>query len=202
MPTRTLRGMSGGAIALAALLCACAPRIPQPDPADVQAARQAALGLDIRIRTEILSRIERDEDPIAVYVAYRDTVPAMTREAEQAAGFELSRVALRVRNPTNTPDDWENQQLLGFQFMMEAGFDPETLETSAIVTEEGEDGKKHRVFRWMRPLGTGETCMVCHGDDIEPRILALLSQDFTEDEATGYYANELRGAYSVRKPLD
>ncbi len=188
-------------MALAALLCACAPKEPKPDLADIQAARQAALGLDIRIHTEVLNRLERDEDPVAVYVAYRENVPQMTREAEQAAGFELSRVALRVRNTADTPDDWENKQLLAFQFMTEAGFDPETLETSAMVEEVDEAGKKQRFFRWMRPLGAGETCMVCHGDDIDPKILALLKQDYTEDEATGYYANELLGAYSVRKPL-
>jgi hypothetical protein len=44
--------------------------------------------------------------------------------------------------------------------------------------------------------------MTCHGDAVDPRILAALTRDYPVDEATGYYDLELRGAYSVRKVLD
>ena len=57
-----------------ALLClaACAARPEKPDAMDLQAARQAALGVDVSLRTDILDRLDRNEDPLAVYQAYRD----------------------------------------------------------------------------------------------------------------------------------
>lgn len=193
--------LGAASLAFAFSAPACAPKPEAPDPEMLLSARKAALELDISIRQDVLARLERDEDPLAVYVAYRDTVPAMTRDAASLAGLDLSRVALRVRNAANTADDWELRQLEEFRFLIEAGLDAETLEASAILREEI-DGEQKRVFRWMRPLVTGEACMVCHGDAIDPRILARLTQDFPLDEATGYYDLELRGAWSVRKVLD
>lgn len=191
------------ALSLACLALAACNREPEkPDPELVLAARQAALQLDMTIRRDILARLDRDEDPVAVYMAYRDSVPELTRAAAEASGLDLSRVALRVRNPTNAADDWEFEQLEELAFLAnEAGLDPETLEVSVIVEEEV-DGRPRRVFRWLRPLVAGETCMVCHGDEIAPRLLTLIAQDYPLDEATGYYDLELLGAWSVRKVLD
>jgi hypothetical protein len=189
--------MAAGLSLVALLGAACQKKPPEPSLADVQAARLAALSLDIQLRQDILSRLDRDEDPVAVYVAYRDHVGEMTQAIEARDGLTLSRVALRVRNPTNRPNDWEATQLEKFQASVEMGFDPGELEVAAIVTEDGK-----RVFRWMKPLLAEDACLTCHGDQISPRILALLKQDYAEDDATGYYAFEMLGAYSVSKPLD
>lgn len=196
-----MRVRAVGLLACILATTACAPGPETPDAALLLAARQAALELDTAIRQDVLSRLDRNEDPVAIYVAYRDTVPAMTRDIAARADLDLSRTALRVRNSANTADDWERRQLEEFAFLIEAGLDAETLEASAIEREQI-DGAQKRVFRWMRPLVTGESCMTCHGDAVDPRILALLAQDFPVDEATGYYDLELRGAYAVRKVLD
>ncbi len=81
-------------------------------------------------------------------------------------------------------------------FMLDAGIDPETMEIAEIVTEG--DAK---VFRWMRPVLMKDACLACHGGTIEARVRLLLGQEYPLDEATGYAAGQLGGAYSVRKVL-
>lgn len=182
--------------ALAALAAACAPEIETPSPADMLLARQAGVAFDIRLKMEILDRLERDEDPVAIYLAYRDHVPLYAREIGERLGLEFSRVSARPRNPSNAADDWEAEQLELFNFWREAGLDPLTLEASAIVAE-----GDRQVFRWMRPLVMDEPCMVCHGDNADPHVLTLLAQEYPVDEATGYYETEIGGAYSVSRIL-
>jgi hypothetical protein len=185
-------------LALVALaLGACTPEPETPDPSDLLVARQAALAFDVRLKMEILDRIERDEDPVAVYMSYRDHVPGYAKEISERLGLEFSRVSMRPRNPLNAADDWEREQFTQLEFWRETGRDPTVMESSAIVEEDG-----RKLFRWMRPLTADEPCMVCHGDELDPRLLKLLAQEYPLDEATGYYDTEILGAYSVTKVLE
>ena len=182
-----------GAVALGA----CEPEPETPTPGDLLVARQAALGFDVRYRMEILDRLERDEDPVAVYMSYRDHVPGYAKDISERLGLEFSRISMRPRNPLNAADDWEREQLAQLEFWRETGRDPTGMESSAIVEEDG-----RKLFRWLRPLTADESCMACHGDKLDPRLLKLLAQEYPLDEATGYYETEILGAYSVTKVLD
>jgi len=180
-----------------ALLAACAPQRPVPDAADVLAARQAALAFDSRMKLEILDRLEREEDPVAVYLAYRDHVSGWAKETGDKLGVDFSRTALRTRNPANAPDEWESDQMELFEFSREAGVDPATMEVAEIVTE-----GKQKIFRWIRPLMMGEMCVACHGEEIDARLVTMLSQEYPLDDAVDYLENDIGGAYSVRKVLN
>jgi hypothetical protein len=184
------------ALALVALLPACAPKRETPDAADIRAARQAALTFDQRMSREIIARLDRDEDPVAVYLAYADNVPGWGKALSDAAQIDFSRTALGVRTPADAPDAWERQQMEQMSFMLDTGIDSETLDV-AEVRQEGEE----KVFRWMRPILMTEECLVCHGENIAHRVKLLLGQEYPLDEGTGYSANQLGGAYSVRQVL-
>ena len=190
---RVVGGLVGG---VAIALAACAPEKTNPDPEDIRAARQVALAFDVRRRMEILDRLERQEDPVAIYLAYRDHVPGWAKEIGGKLGVELSRTAPRTRNPTHAPDDWEMRQMELFEFSREAGIDPATMEVSEIVTE-----GKQKVFRWIRPIVMDEMCIACHGENIDPRLVTLLNQEYPLDEGVDYLEGDLGGAYSVSKVL-
>jgi hypothetical protein len=181
---------------IALLAAGCAPRPEQPSADSIRAARQAALQFDQRMTREIISRLQRDEDPVAVWLAYADHVPDWGREISNEVKVEFSRTALGVRNPANEPDEWERQQMEHMSFMLDTGIDPETMDVGEIRLE-GEE----KVFRWMRPILMAEECLVCHGEQIDTRVKLLLGQEYPLDEATGYSANQLGGAYSVRQVL-
>jgi hypothetical protein len=189
----TWRAASWLAMALAA---ACTPEQPKPNAEDIFAARQAALAFDIRMRMEMLDRLEREEDPVAVYLAYRDNVPGWATEIGGKLGIELSRTALRTRNPTNAPDEWEIRQMELFEFSRAAGLDPATMEVAEIVAE-GDS----QVFRWIRPIVVEEMCLACHGEEIDSRLVTLIGQEYPLDEAIDYHETDLGGAYSVSKVL-
>jgi hypothetical protein len=188
-----LRLVAWAGIAFAA---ACSPQPLQPNAEDILAARQAALAFEARMRMEIVQRLEREEDPVAIYLAYRDNVPGWAKEIGGKLGVEMSRTALRVRNPTNAPDDWETRQMELFEFSREAGLDPGTMEVAEIVEENGA-----KVFRWIRPVVMEEGCITCHGEEIDPRLVTLINQEYPLDEAIDYHETELGGAYSVSKAL-
>ena len=190
------RHSRAGWIALALVAAACEPRAERPADADILAARQAALSFDVRLKREILDRMIREEDPVTVCLAYADHVPSWGKEISDAARFDFSRTALDVRNPANAPDDWERRQMETFNFLADSGQDPETFEAAEIVQEGDET-----VFRWLRPMVMGETCMTCHGEAVNVRVKLLLAQEYLLDEGAGYSEGQLGGAYSVRKVL-
>ncbi len=189
-------GASACAWLVALLLTACTPEVEQPAPADIQAARQAALAFDQQLRREITARLERNEDPVAVYMFYADHAPGWSRENSNRFELDFSRTALGVRNPASAPDAWESEQLATFNFLMDSGLDPDTFENAEVV-QEGEE----TVFRWIQPVRMLDTCLVCHGETVDPRIKLLLAQEYPLDEAFGYSEGQIGGAYTVRKVL-
>lgn len=190
-----MTGFRRASLALLAL-AACAPKPEQPASNDIRAARQAALTFDQRMSREITARLDRAEDPVAVWLSYADNVPFWGKAVSDAAQMEFSRTALTVRNPANAADDWERQQMEQMSFLLDAGLDPDALEIAEIRTEGAET-----VFRWMRPIIVTETCLTCHGEAIPPRIKLLIGQEYPLDDAVGYAEGQLIGAYSARKVL-
>src|SRR5579871_5888937 len=119
------------AIGLAApiALAGCTPKPPKIDPATLQLARQAGVMLEQKFQTDIVARLERGEDPVAIYVAYRDHAQEMTHQVIEKTGVPIRRVNDRVRDRSNIADDYESQQLTKFQFEVDGGMDAATLET-------------------------------------------------------------------------
>lgn len=179
------------------LLVGCSDKLPEPDPADIQRARRAATTFDVRLHNEILERLER-EPPETVQLLYRSRAPMLAGEVADEFDVGFRRTSFRVRNPANAPDDWEYEKLEALEFSIEAGLDSALLEFSEVV--EGQNGDL--IFRWIRPIIMTEDCLVCHGDQVPVEILDLLDAEYPNDDATGYFAYELGGAYSVSRPLD
>jgi hypothetical protein len=178
------------------LAAACQPEFEQPDPADVKAARQAGLEFDRRMQLDIIDRLDRGEDPVALYLAYTDHVPGWAKEISDANTFDFSRTSLDPRNPAATADTWETQKMQEFAYMADTGLDPATFESAEIV-QEGDA----KVFRWIRPLQMMEHCLACHGEQVDPRIKLLLAQEYPDDAAIGYFEGQVGGAFSVRKVI-
>jgi hypothetical protein len=61
------------------------------------------------------------------------------------------------------------------------------------------DGSKQ--FRFMKAIPTGEVCLACHGSSIAPAIAATLDEAYPDDQARGYKLGDVRGAFTLSKPL-
>lgn len=112
--------------------------------------------------------------------------------ASQASsnGWEVARTSLKVRNPANQPDAWEQQVLEKFAQQAVQGVAVSELKYAEFVA-----GK----FRYMQAIEIKQPCLACHGQQISPQIQAKLTQLYPNDQAIGYQLGELRGAFSLQK---
>jgi hypothetical protein len=117
--------------------------------------------------------------------------PVIAVEASQDA-WQVGRTALKTRNPDNRPDSWELQVLEDFERRKAAGESIARLETAVEI-----DGN----FRYMKAIPTGGLCLSCHGDDLSEPVAAKLRQLYPDDQATGFQAGDIRGAFTLTKKL-
>ena len=76
----------------------------------------------------------------------------------------------------------------------------ESVDTMAVAEVVQGDGGKQ--FRFMKAIPTGEVCLACHGSTITPEVAAALDQAYPGDPARGYALGDVRGAFSLAKPVD
>ncbi|MGP3698658.1 Tll0287-like domain-containing protein [Rhodobacter sp. NSM] len=117
----------------------------------------------------------------------------ITHEISQAMGADIGRTALRLRNPANAPDAWEEEQLRSFRQRLAAG---EPASTVAAVRED-EEG-----FHLMQAIPMQAPCAVCHGTDVDATLREKIVALYPSDRATGFEPGELRGAFTVMIPRE
>lgn len=109
----------------------------------------------------------------------RDQAPALAA-AHSDASLQVRRVGTRVRNPANRPSPALAAQL--------AALRPETPD--AVVHLAGQR-------TYVRAIYAQPLCLNCHGKTLTPDVTAALSRLYPGDEAVGYEAGDLRGAFVV-----
>lgn len=137
--------------------------------------------------------------PSAAVSVCRDIAPQIKTRLSLENGWRVTRVGTRVRNPLlGMPDAWESRVLAEFARRQNAG---EAL-SGMSYTEVVGSGDQRR-FRYMRAIGTQPACLACHGkpDQISEDIRSMLRENYPHDQAIGYQAGELRGAFSVTQPF-
>jgi len=70
---------------------------------------------------------------------------------------------------------------------------------SELTTEPG--GK---YFRFMKAIGVKPQCLTCHGSqsDIPEVVKTVLQERYPHDQAIGYKPGDLRGAVSIKQPVN
>ena len=98
-------------------------------------------------------------------------------------------------NPQETtPKDaaWERKVLEDFQQRAMAGEDLAAMQHAEVV-----DGQ----FRMLKAIATGEPCLACHGSEIKTELAAVIDSRYPQDQARGFKAGELRGAFTLSRPV-
>ncbi|MFD2111782.1 Tll0287-like domain-containing protein [Thiorhodococcus fuscus] len=134
--------------------------------------------------------------PIKAISVCKERAPAIASSLARSSGWEVGRTSLKVRNTQNTPDDWERSVLTAFEERKTAGESVATMAYSEVVdTEQGQR------FRFMKAIPTQEVCLACHGSSLSPEVTAALDKHYPEDQARGYAVGDIRGAFTLSKPL-
>lgn len=187
-------------LALAALLL-----VPAGEAlaADVAARERAAGDAAMSFMKELGGTLKRElgrGDPAAAISACSEVAPAIANRISLENGWRVTRVGTRVRNPMlGMPDPWEQRVLEQFEQRRGGGEDYAKMAYSEVVEEPG-----GRYFRYMKAIGTQPLCLTCHGEkeSLPSSVAAVLDELYPHDRATGYAAGDLRGAISIKQPID
>ncbi len=167
---------------------------PVPDTAWVEQSRQLALQLGSQLKGELSKAIAEGGPLAAINVCYL-RAPEIAAQLSEASGARVARTALRVRNPSNAPDDLERSVLEQFRVDLGTGPLDRPLE-AAFEIRRGDAVER----RYMRAIPTDALCLTCHGKDLSPELAAAIARDYPGDQATGFEQGQLRGAFSVTWP--
>ena len=183
----------------AVLLFAAGMPVSAQDKADAEFqsfksdAVGAIKGLAQNLKKELQAAMKAG-GPVKAIEVCNTVAPSIANAQSQESGLTIRRTALKLRNPDNAPDDFERTVLEKFVADIAADKDPKKLAyTEAVKTDDG------TVLRFMKAIPTGELCLKCHGGNVAPEVKAAISKLYPEDQATGFKAGELRGAFSVTK---
>jgi hypothetical protein len=163
----------------------------------LQAARDSARTYSDQLKGQLSEAIK--SGGIKGAVGQCTTIaPDLNSTVSEQSLFEIGRTALKLRNPDNAPDPWERANLELFVKQLAAGGDHKAMEAYDVTTTK--EGQK--LFRYMRPILTGEMCLGCHGPAVAQDIKQEIARSYPDDKATGYTLGELRGAFTLVQEVE
>ena len=157
-------------------------------------SRSIAQQLGAELKGE-LGRAMTDKGPVAAIGVCKDRAPEIAGRLSRQSGAQVSRTALRVRNPANAPDDLQRALLEQFSAELASGKFPAPLEAAFEINRGGQVER-----RYMRAIPMEGLCVTCHGKALAPEIAAAIAAQYPDDQATGFEPGQLRGAFSVTWP--
>jgi hypothetical protein len=134
--------------------------------------------------------------PVAAIGLCNVRAPEISSHVSYDVGWDVARTSLKLRNPKNAPDAWEEAVLERFEARKAAGEDVKSMEYAEIVESDGQ-----KAFRYMKAIPTDELCLTCHGSEIPAEVATQLDQLYPKDTARGFREGDIRGAFTLIKNL-
>ncbi|QGU32476.1 Tll0287-like domain-containing protein [Thermochromatium tepidum] len=179
------------------LLTSSMPVLASADDPLTEEAKQIIKEFSGQLQSELKAAIESG-GPVGAISVCKDRSPAIAAELSEASGWEVGRVSLKTRNTKlGTPDAWETRVLESFKARLAEGQPAETLSQAEVV----EDDQGRRTFRFMKAIPTQEVCLACHGKTIAAPVAQALDEHYPNDRARGFEVGDIRGAFTLSKPL-
>ncbi|MBK1694752.1 glutamate synthase [Chromatium weissei] len=167
-----------------------------PINSNANEAKEVIKTFSMQLKGELKHALE-EGGPLKAIAVCKERAPAIATEVGEKTGWQIGRTTLKPRNvELNTPDAWEQGVLNEFAKRKAAGEDVQTIAFGEVV--ETDAGK---TFRFMKAIPTMELCLACHGTQIAPEVAKAIDENYPKDQARGYSEGDLRGAFSVSKPL-
>lgn len=161
-------------------------------------ARLMATRLLDQIRGELMKEMERS-GPLRSVIVCKYSAPELASAISRQAGYRITRVSLRPRNPAlGTADAWEQQVMLDFEKRLTRGEKIESLEHVEVVRE-----PIGKYFRYIKAIPMGSACTACHGpsETISDAMKAQIGIDYPNDRAVDFKPGQMRGAVTIKRQL-
>jgi len=181
------------AAAAATAPAAGAPALDPAQSAAVDRAKAAAKAFAGALKEELGAAVAAGGPPAGVEACV-DAAPRQTAAQAAAAGVQLGRSALRLRNPANRGPGWVQAGLQAWGERKHEGLQPQ------ISVHKGDQGE---VVRVLLPIAVEPQCAACHGDRAAqpPALQAALAAKYPDDQAVGFAPGDLRGGLWVEAPV-
>ena len=188
---------SAAAASAAPATAAPASAAPASSSAAPSSADDAALGraddavaaLAKTLSTRLLGAMKEGGAKAAVEVCAVEA-QELTRRVAQDEGIRIGRASGHLRNTANTGPEWVQVWIASQGSGKGEGKGAVVSALRQVV-----DTEAGRVARVIKPITMGDKCLTCHGSQIAPEIASLIDERYPADDARGYFAGDLRGAF-------
>ncbi|MCW2317682.1 Protein of unknown function [Rhodoblastus acidophilus] len=177
---------------LALALPACAETAPTPDKAKAAELVQAYAG---KLKAALGSALETGGAEGALEVCAKQA-PVIAAELSQSSGWTVARTSLKPRNAASAPDDYERKAMEAFNVRIAKGEKAADLVSAEVVEQNGK-----KAFRFIKAIPTAQLCLTCHGENVAPELKRKIVALYPEDQATGFKEGDMRGVFTLTKPL-
>ena len=162
---------------------------------------EATIDLLIASRSVITKNQELiNTDPITGNYYFKGFVPALVgteiaNDFSLMTGYKLKQSSLKIRNPSNAPDEWEKKILKLFE---SPDYPKGVGHGEFLVTGDKE------TYKYIKPIYVEKACLECHGEkkNIIPAIRQFLAKRYPGDQTFGYKEGDLRGGISIIIPFE
>lgn len=166
------------------------------DTVDQAALKMEAIGIVKQFGGSLKPELKmalKEGGPAHAITVCSTKAPEIANGLTNSTGWSVKRVSLKARNAeTAMPDAWEKGVLEQFDKRQAEGESAEKMAYAEVV-----DGQ----YRFMKAQGVESLCLKCHGTQIAPETEKALQQHYASDSARGYSLGQIRGAFSLTKPL-
>lgn len=171
-----------------------APAVAAADEAAAMAERARQIIRDYSGRLEsALQDAMAKGGPAAAVGVCRAQAPEIAAALSQD-GWIVGRTSLKVRNPANAPDPFEQRVLEDFEQRRAEGAAASQLGYYQMQAA----GEQYR-FRYMKAIETKEICLTCHGSAMPPEVERVLAEHYPSDQARGFNVGDIRGAFTLTR---
>ncbi len=165
------------------------------EESDRNQARAAVKALGSTLQDALMTAMREGGPQAAIDVCHVEAMP-LTRQVSEQTGWQVARTSLRLRNPDNAADEWEQAQLEKFAAQLAAG---EPMASLDVLETQVRDG--HKVQRYMKAIGMSGPCLTCHGQALSAPVESKLDALYPQDQARGYALGDLRGAFTLVREI-
>lgn len=183
-------------LTLPLLLALALPATGSDNDALVAEARNLSKSFGGQLKQQLQQGMKQG-GPLAALDVCNVQAPGIAQAVGDAAGWQVRRTSMKARNEDNRPDMWELTTMLEFEKQKELGGDIRKMESYTVV-----DTDNGRVYRYMKAIPTGGVCLTCHGDSVSEEVLENIHELYPADQALGFKAGDIRGAFTLSKQLD
>ena len=178
-----------GLVALAACMAqGCMSSAPVPETSNAADGMDRGADLLSPFKADLKAALQagmRGGVPNAISVC-RDEAPAIA-DSYSGDGVQMGRASHRRRNPDNTGPEWVSELVSAYAGRA-GGWQP----TSVAVA----DGRRG----YVEPIVVQPVCLACHGETLSPDVAAIISEEYPDDQATGFREGDFRGVFWVEYP--